>query len=117
MLSSLVLPVELQFYQWRSSEWITNCWAKTYGNSAYRPGLNRRNWPSRSTARAAHIGQIERGRGVSSLEMVVRIANALHVTVDQLLLDYTEYPELVYLRDAERRLARVQHSGKCLPAK
>ena len=35
----------------------------------------------------SHIGQIERGRGVPSLEMVVRIANALHVTVDQLLLE------------------------------
>ena len=62
----------------------------------------------------SHIGQIERGRGVPSLEMVVRIANALHVTVDQLLLDYTEYPELVYLRDAERRLQGFSTQAKVL---
>ena len=62
----------------------------------------------------SHIGQIERGRGVPSLEMVVRIANALHVTVDQLLLDYTEYPELVYLRDAEKRVQGFSTQGKVL---
>ena len=62
----------------------------------------------------SHIGQIERGRRVPSLEMVVRIANALHVTVDQLLLDYTEYPELVYLRDAEKRVQGFSTQGKVL---
>lgn len=62
----------------------------------------------------SHIGQIERGRGVPSLEMVVKIANALHVTVDQLLLDYTEYPELVYLREAERRLQGFSTQEKVL---
>ena len=46
--------------------------------------------------------------------MVVRIANALHVTVDQLLLDYTEYQELVYLRDAERRVQGFSTQGKVL---
>ena len=62
----------------------------------------------------SHIGQIERGRGVPSLEMVVQIANALHVTVDQLLLDYTAYPELVYLRDAEQRLRGFNTGTKVL---
>lgn len=63
---------------------------------------------------SSHIGQIERGRGVPSLEMVVRIANALHISVDQLLLDYTEYPEPVYLRNAERRVQGFSTAGKVL---
>lgn len=33
----------------------------------------------------SHIGQIENARGIPSLDMIVRIANALSVTVDQLL--------------------------------
>ena len=33
----------------------------------------------------SHIGQIENARGIPSLDKVVRIANALSVTVDQLL--------------------------------
>ena len=32
----------------------------------------------------SHIGQIENARGIPSLDMVVRIANSLSVTVDQL---------------------------------
>lgn len=47
----------------------------------------------------SHIGQIENARGIPSLEMTVKIANALSVTVDQLVKkDYTN-PEKVYLKE------------------
>lgn len=55
----------------------------------------------------SHIGQVERGQGVPSLEMVVKIANSLHVSVDQLLLDSSECPELSLLRDAEQRVQKL----------
>ncbi len=62
----------------------------------------------------SHIGQIENNRGIPSLEMVVNIANVLHVTVDQLLLDSLECPELVYLRDMEIRLRDLSSPVKLL---
>ena len=55
----------------------------------------------------SHIGQIENNRGIPSLEMVVNIANALHTTVDQLVLDSLECPEIVYLRDIEKRIQEL----------
>lgn len=54
----------------------------------------------------SHIGQIENARGVPSLEMTVKIANALSVTVDQLVkADYTN-PEKVYLKEIAERIER-----------
>lgn len=55
---------------------------------------------------SSHIGQIENARGIPSLEMTVNIANALRVSVDQLLLESLEHPETVYLNDLEERLQR-----------
>ena len=46
--------------------------------------------------------------------MVVNIANVLGVTVDQLLLDSLDYPELVYLREMERRIQEFPRSIKIL---
>ena len=43
----------------------------------------------------SHIGQIENARGIPSLDMVVRIANSLSVTVDQLLKESYSNPEVV----------------------
>lgn len=63
---------------------------------------------------SSHIGQIENGRGIPSLEMVVNIANALHVTVDQLLLNELECPEIVYLRDIEKRMQELSTPVKML---
>lgn len=55
---------------------------------------------------SSHIGQIENARGIPSLEMTVRISNALSVTVDQLLkMDYVN-PEKVYLQEIEERIAQ-----------
>lgn len=60
----------------------------------------------------SHIGQIENSRGIPSLEMVVNIANALYVTVDQLLLDSLECPERVFLRDIEKRVQQLPVATK-----
>lgn len=53
---------------------------------------------------SSHIGQLENARTTPSLEAVVRIANALEVTPDQLLYDSLECPELVYMHTLEKRL-------------
>lgn len=63
---------------------------------------------------ASHIGQIEHARGIPSLEMVVNIAAALHVTVDQLLLDSLECPEIVFLRDIEKRIQELPTPAKLI---
>lgn len=52
----------------------------------------------------SHIGQIENGRGVPSLEMAVRIANALKITVDQLLQESYSEPQRVYLKEIAERI-------------
>ena len=63
---------------------------------------------------SSHIGQIEHARGIPSLEMVVGIANALHVTVDQLLLDSLDCPEIVFLRDIEKRIQELPVAAKMI---
>ena len=54
----------------------------------------------------SHIGQIENARGIPSLDMVVRIANSLSVTVDQLLKESYSNPEVVYLREIAGRVEK-----------
>ena len=54
----------------------------------------------------SHIGQIENAKTIPSLDMVVRIANALSVTVDQLIGDSYDHPELVYLKDIAVRVEK-----------
>ena len=54
----------------------------------------------------SHIGQIENTRGIPSLDMVVRIANSLSVTVDQLLKESYSNPEVVYLRELAERIEK-----------
>ena len=51
-------------------------------------------------------GQIENARGIPSLDKVVRIANALSVTVDQLLKESYSNPEVVYLREIAERIEK-----------
>ena len=62
----------------------------------------------------SHIGQIEHARGVPSLEVVVNIANALGVTVDQLLMDSLDCPEIVFLRDIEKRVQDLPVAAKLI---
>ena len=48
----------------------------------------------------SHIGQIEHARTVPSLDMTMRIANALSVTIDQLAAESYTHPEQIYLRES-----------------
>lgn len=52
----------------------------------------------------SHIGQIENARGIPSLNMIVRIANALFVIVDQLLWENYAQPQMVYLKEIAERI-------------
>lgn len=54
----------------------------------------------------SHIGQIERACGIPSLDMIVRVANALDVTVDQLLCADYSSPERVYLKEIAERIEK-----------
>lgn len=60
----------------------------------------------------SHIGQIENARGIPSLDMVVKIANALSVTVDQLLKESYSNPEVVYLREVAERIEKYPVSRR-----
>lgn len=62
----------------------------------------------------SHIGQVENARTIPSLEMVVTIANALKVTVDQLLLASIGHAELVYLREMEERIKKLPTATKIM---
>lgn len=50
------------------------------------------------------IGQLETADTKPSLETLVNIAQALSVTVDQLLIAETNYPERIYLKEIAERL-------------
>lgn len=69
-------------------------------------GLRQEDLAERCGCGNSHIGQIENARGIPSLEMVVRIANALSVTVDQLLREYYAEPEKVYLKEIAERIEK-----------
>ena len=52
----------------------------------------------------SHLGKIENGKGGISIELLVSVANMLHTTVNQLLLDSYDYKEQVIMRDLYGRL-------------
>lgn len=52
----------------------------------------------------SHIGQIENGRGVPSLDTMVKIANALGVMIDQFVVADSDHPELIYLHEISAKL-------------
>ena len=62
----------------------------------------------------SHIGQIENGRGIPSLETTVAIANALGVLVDQLIKANSEKPELLYLNEIEDKIKNFPLSTRVL---
>ncbi len=70
-------------------------------------GMNQEELTEKVGCSSSHIGQIENNRDIPSLEMIVNIANALHTTVDQLVLESLECPEIVYLRDIEKRIQEL----------
>ena len=49
----------------------------------------------------SHIGQIENGRGVPSLDTMVKIANALGVMI---VVADSDHPELIYLHEISAKL-------------
>ena len=75
-------------------------------------GLNQEELAELVGCTGSHIGQIENARGVPSLEMTVKIANALCISMDFLVLESLQYPELVYLNDIERQLKKFPLSSK-----
>jgi len=54
----------------------------------------------------SYIGQVENARTKPSLEAIVKIASALSVTVDQLLVKDIVYPERIYLKEITERLEK-----------
>ena len=60
----------------------------------------------------SYIGHIENARGIPSLEMVVKIANALEVTVDLLLSESYKSPEVIYLREIAERIEKYPVSQR-----
>ncbi len=62
----------------------------------------------------SHIGQIENARGIPSLDTVVKISNALEVTVDQLLKESYENPEMVYLKEISERIEKYPVSRRIM---
>jgi len=63
---------------------------------------------------SSHIGKIENGKGGISIEMLVSVANILHTTVDQLLLDSYDYKEQVLLHDFYERIDKFPVQTKVL---
>lgn len=60
----------------------------------------------------SYIGQIENARSKPSVEALVNIANALGVTVDQLLKKNYKYPERLYLQDIANRIEKYTVTQK-----
>ncbi len=52
----------------------------------------------------SHIGQVENAHTIPSLEMTVKIANALNVTIDRLINKDYKHPEYIYLKDVSDRI-------------
>lgn len=67
-------------------------------------GLRQEDLAEKCNCSNSHIGQIENARGIPSLDMIVRIANALSVTVDQLLCENYAQPQVVYLKEIAERI-------------
>ena len=62
----------------------------------------------------SHLGKIENDKGGISIELLVSVANMLHTTVDQLLLDSYDYKEQVIMRDLYERVDKFPVKTKIL---
>ena len=60
----------------------------------------------------SHIGQIEHARTVPSIDMTMRIANALSVTIDQLAAESYTHPEQIYLKEIAERIEKYSTAKK-----
>ncbi len=70
-------------------------------------GMTQEEFAERLNCTNSHIGKIENGKGGISLDLLVSVANTLHTTVDQLLLDSYDYKEQVIMRDLYERIDRL----------
>lgn len=77
-------------------------------------GLRQEDLAEKCNCSNSHIGQVENARTIPSLDMVVAIANALNVTVDQLLIASIDHAELVYLREMEKRIKKLPTATKII---
>lgn len=62
----------------------------------------------------SYIGQVEHARTKPSLEAFVKIANALDVNTDQLLMKDAKHPERIYMKDTTERLEKYSISQRIL---
>lgn len=75
-------------------------------------GLRQEDLAEKCLCSTSHIGAVEKARTIPSLETIIRIANALDVTVDELLYESIDQKEGIYLRDMERRIDKLPLSAK-----
>ena len=79
-----------------------------------RAGLRQEDLAEKCDCSNSHIGQVENARTIPSLEMVLNIANALDVTVDQLLIASIDHAEVVFLREMEERIRKLPTATKIM---
>ena len=91
---------------------------KTFGQNIRRlrvtQGFRQEDLAEKCGCTTSHIGQIENGRVKPSLEMTVRIANALNATTDQLLAHEFSHPEEIYLKEIAKRIEKYPVSKRRL---
>ena len=73
-------------------------------------GLNQEELAELVGCTSSHIGQIENARGIPSLEMTVRIANALGVSADVLLQDVVDHANESILSELSAAIGRMPKS-------
>ena len=88
---------------------------KTLGQNIRRlrvtQGFRQEDLAEKCGCSSSHIGQIENGRVKPSLDMTVRIANALNATTDQLLAHEFSRPEEIYLKEIAERIENTQYQN------
>ena len=88
---------------------------KTLGQNIRRlrvtQGFRQEDLAEKCGCSSSHIGQIENGRVKPSLDMTVRIANALNATTDQLLAHEFSHPEEIYLKEIAERIKNTQYQN------
>lgn len=88
---------------------------KTLGQNIRRlrvtQGFRQEDLAEKCGCSSSHIGQIENGRVKPSLDMTVRIANALNATTDQLLAHEFSHPEEIYLKEIAERIENTQYQN------
>ena len=91
---------------------------KTFGQNIRRlrvtQGFRQEDLAEKCGCTTSRIGQIENGRVKPSLEMTVRIANALNATTDQLLAHEFSHPEEIYLKEIAKRIKKYPVSKRIL---